>query len=102
MNGNQWQNDILRIFDLGVVRLPLKEISVFSQIGTNLTEDEPLVVLVQGKRNDGNLSTFLITISIDNTASSLLSLDAKEITENFAAEIKNNDLKSVHYCSRTR
>ena len=68
MNGNQWQNDIMRIFDLGVVRLPLKEISIFSQIGTNLTEDEPLVVYVQGKRNDGNLSTFLITISIDNTA----------------------------------
>jgi hypothetical protein len=68
MNGNQWQNDIMRIFDLGVVRLPLKEISIFSQIGTNLTEKEPLVVLVQGKRNDGNLSTFLITISIDNTA----------------------------------
>ena len=68
MNGNQWQNDIMRIFDLGVVRLPLKEISIFSQIGTNLTEKEQLVVLVQGKRYDGNLSTFLITISIDNTA----------------------------------
>ena len=43
-------NPILRSADVGVVRLPLKEVSTLCQIGSDVAPEQPLFVLVRGLR----------------------------------------------------
>ena len=63
-DSNREINAILRSADVGVVRLPLKEVSTLCQIGSDLSPEQPLFVLVQGQKADDEMSTYLISISL--------------------------------------
>jgi hypothetical protein len=62
-DSNHEINAIMRTADVGVVRLPLKEVSTLCQIGSDLSPEQPLFVLVQGQKTDDELSTYLISVS---------------------------------------
>jgi hypothetical protein len=90
--------------DIGVVRLPLKEVSLLCQIGKDVSPESPLFVLVQGRRKDDVISTFLVSVLHTGAAHSAgaLCLEVKEISEELFAGVKNTDIKDVQYCSETR
>jgi hypothetical protein len=94
-------NQVMSSADVGVVRLPLKEVSLLCQIGIDVSPESPLFVLVQGRRKDDVVSTFLVSISHTAVAHSAraLCLEVKEITEELFAGVKNADVKDVQYCS---
>ena len=75
--------------DVGVARLPLKEVSVLCQIGTDVSPESPMFVLVQGRRKNDTISTFIVSVSHSGAAHSrrALSLEVKEIkNELFVSE----------------
>ena len=90
--------------DVGVARLPLKEVSLLCQIGSDVSPESPLFVLVQGHRKDDTMSTFLVSVSHSGVAHSrrALSLEVKEIENELFAGVKNVDIKDVQYCGHTR
>jgi len=97
-------NPILRSADVGVVRLPLKEVSTLCQIGSDLSPEQPLFVLVRGLKADDGISTYLITVSQPDPAQDqgALQLDVKEISEELFEGVNNADVRKVLYCSKTR
>jgi hypothetical protein len=74
-------NQVMGSADVGVVRLPLKEVSLLCQIGKDVSPESPLLVLVQGRRKDDVISTFLVSISHTGAAHSAgaLCLEVKEV-----------------------
>jgi hypothetical protein len=97
-------NQVMSSADIGVVRLPLKEVSLLCQIGKDISPESPLFVLVQGRRKDDVTSTFLVSVSHTGAAHSAraLCLEVKEISGELFAGVKNTDIKDVQYCSETR
>jgi hypothetical protein len=49
--------------DVGVVRLPLKEVTVLCQVGQTLTQDTSVHLYVQGTKSDATLATYLVTLA---------------------------------------
>ena len=54
----------MRSFDVGVARLPLKEVTAVVQIGDDLTVTKSVVILVQGIKTDDSRACFCISIKL--------------------------------------
>jgi hypothetical protein len=63
-------NQILQSHDVGVARLPLKDVTWLCQLGDDLTSGKPLVVLVQGHKADGDLACYIVAITLEDPSSS--------------------------------
>jgi hypothetical protein len=103
-DANRGVNPILRSADVGVVRLPLKEVSNLCQIGSDLSVENPLSLLVQGQKVDAACATYLITVSLSaqEAEQGAVQLDVKELSEELFEGVSNLDIKEVLYCDKTK
>lgn len=63
------RNHILQSHDVGVARLPLKDVTWICQLGEDLTPTSSLTVLVQGHKADGSLACFVVAVCLGGPAS---------------------------------
>lgn len=99
---NHQVNQVMRCIDVGVVRLPLKEVLVASQVGDDVSPGKPLFFLVQGHKKNDELATYIVCVSHSSGVfdQGSLQLEAREVSAEIFSSVKNSDIKDVKYCSK--
>lgn len=101
------QNDASRSFnkfmssaEVGVVRLPLKEVSVVCQLGTDVSPEKPLHVLVMGRKEDSSTAAYLVTMKHATTCAgrATLQLAVKELPSELFGKTQNSEIRGVQLC----
>ena len=90
-------NHVLRSSDIGVARLPLKEVTSICQLGDDLIPSKPLVVLIQGHKSDGKLTCFSVSVSLKDSLDDPFTLS---ISEHVQGPLSS--ATSLHYCASSQ
>jgi hypothetical protein len=86
--------------DVGVVRLPLKEVTALCQVGQTLTKDTSVHLFVQGTKRDATQATYLVTLANPKGQGERV-LRTAEISGDFFEGAKSGDIKDLHFCCET-
>lgn len=87
-------NHILQSSDIGVARLPLKEVTNVCQVGDDLTPSKPLVIFIQGHKLDGKQACFSISVSLKDSLDDPFAVSISEHSEG-----PLSTATSLHYCT---
>jgi hypothetical protein len=96
-------NRLLGSAEVGVVRLPLAQVSVVCQLGTDVSAGAPLPVLVMGRRADASAAAYVLTLQHATTSSgrATLQLGVKELLGALFGQTPNSAVRDVQFCRQT-
>jgi len=96
-------NKVLGSAEMGVVRLPLKEVAVVCQMGTDVSPGKPLQVLVIGQREDSTTAVYMVSLEHAATATgpAEVQLGVTQLQSELFQKVPNSEIKAVRFCSKT-
>ena len=96
-------NSVMGSADVGVVRLPLKEVAVVCQLGADVSPEKPLQVLVMGRKADSSTAAYIVTMKHAATFAgrATLQLGVKELESELFGKVQNSEVRDVQFCSKT-
>lgn len=96
-------NSVLRSVEIGVVRLPLKEVSLVCQMGSDLSPTQPLHTLIFGRKADSTAVAFLITMKSATSAAGQTTIrpEVTELSDKLFEDLKIDEIQDVRFCSET-
>jgi hypothetical protein len=96
-------NRILSSSEVGVIRLPIPEVTVICQLGDDVSPEKPLQLLLVGRRSDASTGAFLVTLAhaVSPAGRSTLRLGVKELRAEIFGAAPNSEVQDVQCCTLT-
>jgi hypothetical protein len=97
------KSQLLRARDLGVVRLPLKEVRAVCQIGSDASPEVPVRAIIVGLRADSTAAAFLVSLRPTSSAKgrTIMQTAVKELEEGLLDGLATSDIMDLDYCEET-